>query len=78
MAKTKKDKLIYIPNDDKQNYHITDYNYWWNNLDTIILNKLKRFNNIQISKILSQQMKEYFCEIPLHANVFYVLDNIAS
>ena len=43
-------KLIYIPNDDTQNYSSVDYNYWLKRLNTE-LNKPINQNSIKVLKV---------------------------
>ena len=45
------DKLMYIPNDDAQNFPSVDYNKWLNRLNTQI-NKPANKNSVKVPKVI--------------------------
>ena len=45
------DKLMYIPNDDIQNYPFLDYNEWLKRLDTLI-NEPTNQNSIKVPMVV--------------------------
>ena len=51
------DKLMYIPNDDKQNHPSEDYNYWLKRFDAQV-NESTNQNTIKSPKLFSQRIEK--------------------
>ena len=54
--KTMADKLMNIPNDDKQNHPSEDYNYWLERFDTQV-NESTNQNSLKSPKLFSQRIE---------------------
>ena len=57
MDKTMADKIIYIPNDDTQNYPFPELNQWLKRLNTQ-LNKPTNQNTLKVPKVVKPTNKK--------------------